>query len=438
MIPKEIIKFLDNPGGHSLIIKGAPGSGKTTFALEILNQLSKKYPIKYVSTRVADETLFLQFPWLEEILQKKVKVAEKKMSRDELNRLEGIVEEGMLEEKLRIEDEEALLEVGSLLPEIDDIYDFVEVTLPEKALVCVDSIDGLSEKYGIPAEKILYTLQKDIVEKAHVNVIFILENSGFENIEYLGDGVISLSHEPWNTSWKRVMYIQKLRGSPILSSRYIYTLYNGHFRALIYTPFTLDSLHKKDLKELREYLHKILDYRVVNIIMDPQFPVELLGATILAIMNNLKSIPMLLPPSAYPGDIIKALAKKLFQKEVRIAGFGSHEADVVLEGRDMLIELSQDIIAYHIGKNSAVLLGIDTLGDLYENLGDLPRLVENLKRDNRVILLSPLNYPKIRSNAGVEKVVELVMMDHLPVIKDSEGTYAIVRDSTGLHLVPLM
>ena len=439
MIPDEIVRFFEMNGGHSLIIKGEPGSGKTTFALEILNQLKDKFEIKYVSTRVADEVLFLQFPWLKEVIKRKPEKKERKLKRSELNKLEGIVEEGLIEERVKLEEGEAIIELGEMLPELEEIYDFVEGVYPKRALICVDSIDGLSEKYGVPAEKILYTLQKDIVESGVANIIFILENAGFENIEYLGDGVVSLHHEPWDSYWKRYMYIQKLRGAAIKNSRYIYTLYGGHFNAIKYQPFSLDSLASLEIHELREHLKEVLSHRVINFIVDSRFPVELIGALFLTVIEESQSIPLILPPSGYPGDIIKANVERFLKgKEVKLAGFRGQGGDIVLEGRDMLIELSRDIINYHIGKNSLVILGVDTLGDLYENLRDLPRLIENTKKEQKVILFTPQNYEKLKGGIGVERTVFLEMMENIPIIKDLHGVHAIIEEKEKIHLVPLM
>ncbi len=440
MIPEEVVKFFDMEGGHSLIVKGEPGSGKTTFALEILNQLKDRFEIKYVSTRVADEVLFLQFPWLQELLKKKPKKKkEKRLSRSELNKLEGLIEEGLIEEKIKFENEEAILEVGEMLPELEEIYDFVESVYPKRALICIDSIDGLSEKYGVPAEKILYTIQKDIVESGAANTIFVLENAGFENIEFLGDGVISLHHEPWDSYWKRYMYIQKLRGAAIKNSKYIYTLYGGHFNAIRYESFSLDSLTSLDTGEVKEHLQEILSHRVINFVVDPRFPVELLGVFFLSIIGHSSATPLILPPSSYPGDIIRANVEKFLEgREIKLAGFRGQEGDIVLEGRDMLIEFSRDIITYHIGKESLVILGIDTLGDIYDDLRDLPRLIENIKKEHRVILFMPKNYERIKGGIGVERTVFLEIMENIPIIKDLHGVNAILEENGKIRLLPIM
>ena len=438
MIPQEVIGFFKNKGGHSLIIKGEPGSGKTTFALEILNSLKDHFEIQYISSRVADDVLFLQFPWLENVLKKKIKKSNrKKIKREELNKLEGLIEEGLIEEKATFTENEAIFEIGSMMPEIDEIYDFVENVHPKKALVCVDSIDGLTEKYGVPAEKLLYTLQKDLVEEGVANIVFVLESSGFENIEYLGDGVISLHHEPWNSSWKRYMYIKKLRGSPIKRSKYIYTLEGGHFSVLNYNNFSLDNIKSIDLSNLISYLHSI-DSSSLNLIISPNFPVELLQAIVLSFLKMSKEESLIIPPISYPSTKVKEHSSKFLDKDVKTAGFTKEKADIILEGSDMLIELSPDIVNYHIKEGANVIISLDTLLGLYGDLRDLPRLIERMKRSHGVILLSWNN----EINAGIERTINMVMMENIPVINDSKSAKAIIpkmsNDSISLELVPLM
>src|SRR5207247_1884517 len=65
-IPREIVEFFNAPGGHSLIAKGPAGTGKTTFALQLTEELGEVTASHYLSSRVSDESLFRQFVWLEE------------------------------------------------------------------------------------------------------------------------------------------------------------------------------------------------------------------------------------------------------------------------------------------------------------------------------------------------------------------------------------
>src|SRR5438309_9978436 len=61
-----ILKFLQTPG-QVLLVQGPPGSGTTTFALEILNSLEQTHKI-YASSRVAPASLRQHFPWLDEVI----------------------------------------------------------------------------------------------------------------------------------------------------------------------------------------------------------------------------------------------------------------------------------------------------------------------------------------------------------------------------------
>jgi len=59
-------KFFES-GGTTLLLKGAPGSGKTTLAFTIALVL-KPSVVSYISTRVSEENIDKQFPWLKQSL----------------------------------------------------------------------------------------------------------------------------------------------------------------------------------------------------------------------------------------------------------------------------------------------------------------------------------------------------------------------------------
>ena len=126
------------------------------------------------------------------------------ISRKELNRMESKVEEGdeFLEEELdgeagsgNVQGNTWTFDITSILPEIDLLYDTLEASKKDMSLVAIDSIDSLGEKYGISPSRLLKMLQKDLVERSGVNVIFILETNDSNQLEYIGDGVVSLDME---------------------------------------------------------------------------------------------------------------------------------------------------------------------------------------------------------------------------------------------------
>ncbi len=240
-LPEDIIRFLGNHGGHSLIVKGSAGTGKTTFSLQLIEEMKGSQNSYYLSTRVSDESLYKQFPWLKtKIEESRSRLAERteklNVDRTELNKLEGQIELGEAEElggtfHGEVDEEGIVLDLGSYLPEVDVIYDTIEEALPKKTLVVIDSIDALSERYGIPAPKLINTFQKDLVESTKANVIYVLESSNESLLDYLGDGVISLFHSSDRNGRRiRMMDIQKLRGCEISHSKFLYTLLGGRLK----------------------------------------------------------------------------------------------------------------------------------------------------------------------------------------------------------------
>jgi len=244
-IPREIVEFFNAPGGHSLIAKGPAGTGKTTFALQLTEELGEVTASHYLSSRVSDESLFRQFVWLKERLkpaglQSGGKVhAGSKVARTALDQLEGKIMEGKEGDDAEPESigssevKGSFLEVtlGFDLPELEAAYEFVDKRLPERSLVLIDSIDALGEHYGIPAARLITILQKDLVEASRQNVLYVLESSGETRLDYLGDGVVSLASSEYQGRRLRVLTIEKLRGQQVQQPRYLYTLDGGRLTA---------------------------------------------------------------------------------------------------------------------------------------------------------------------------------------------------------------
>src|SRR5467141_4119633 len=143
-IPREIVEFFNAPGGHSLIVKGPAGTGKTTFALQLTEALGEVTASHYLSSRVSDESLFRQFTWLKERLKPaglqtgpRPRSASK-VDRNALDQLEGKLEEGKEGEEAEPESMGAgevkgnflELTLGYDLPELEAAYEFIDKRLP--------------------------------------------------------------------------------------------------------------------------------------------------------------------------------------------------------------------------------------------------------------------------------------------------------------------
>ncbi len=249
--PEEIFKFFEGPGGKSLLLKGAPGTGKTTFALQFLEEMGAEGNGIYLSTRVGDESLYRQFPWLKE-------KERRSMILDASKVLLSVLAEGVLAEELLEEESEKLERAREFLrtispdempektdrrylknmmrkrrmPEVERVYDEIDKILPNKPILVVDSVEGITHKFNLPMEDFIFMLQKDLVENSATNLILVLEKSEFEEVEYIVDGVVSMHRSEIEGRSVREIHLEKLRGVEIKYPRYLMTLRNGRFLSI--------------------------------------------------------------------------------------------------------------------------------------------------------------------------------------------------------------
>jgi KaiC/GvpD/RAD55 family RecA-like ATPase len=253
-IPPEVIAFLSGKGGRSLIVKGGAGSGKTTFGLELLERVGQPNRSYYLSTRVGDEALYRQFPWLKATeMRTRVLDAAKLF-------LDAIQATGKSREPELPETEQKKVRAGrevlgsfgqergpptrvdrahlqallkrSPMPEVENVYNRIEKALPEKSLLVIDSLEGVTHKYGLEMEEFVMALQKDLVEGSSTDVVMILEKPEAGGIEYLVDGLISIQREELDERRVRHLRVEKLRATNIGRARYAVTLNGGRFEAL--------------------------------------------------------------------------------------------------------------------------------------------------------------------------------------------------------------
>ena len=118
------------------------------------------------------------------------------------------------------------------MPEVENVYNRIEKGLPEKSLLVIDSLEGVTHKYGLEMEEFVMALQKDLVEGSSTAVVMILEKPEAGGIEYLVDGLISIQREELDERRVRHLRLEKLRATNIGQARYAVTLAGGRFEAL--------------------------------------------------------------------------------------------------------------------------------------------------------------------------------------------------------------
>lgn len=253
-VPPEVVTFLSGKGGRSLIVKGGAGTGKTTFGLELLERIGEPDRSFYLSTRVGDEALYRQFPWLKTAEMRSRVLDAAKLFLDTIQSGgKGQPADLPEHEQRKIRAGREVLgsfgqehgpptrvdrtHLGALLkrspmPEVENLYNRIERALPSKALLVIDSLEGVTHKYGLEMEEFVMALQKDLVEGSSTDVVMILEKPEAGGIEYLVDGLISIQREELDERRIRHLRLEKLRATNIGRARYAVTLNGGRFEAL--------------------------------------------------------------------------------------------------------------------------------------------------------------------------------------------------------------
>ena len=229
----KMMEFFSQRRGRSLVIKGKPGAGKTTFALEFLESIREKYPVSYLSSRSSDVSLYETFKWLESA---SIRVGETEsadlvnVNTESLSKLERMIEEGKMSTSI---EGNLVLNIQDLLPEIKIIYNFVDRNFNGNPIIVIDSIDAIAEKYDMNENVLFSLLNTDLVEKSGANLIVIIEAKEKPKMEYFADGVISMDYYLKNDFLVRTATIEKLRGISISSSPiFLYSLSEGRFTPL--------------------------------------------------------------------------------------------------------------------------------------------------------------------------------------------------------------
>lgn len=210
MFPPEIIESLDNKIGYMMVVKGPPGSGKTTFALELL----KRYVDRgiYFSTRTTTDMLYDQFPWLKDVIDRR-----------------RIVEDIPASISSLLEDE-IKFEYTNKIEFAKEIYDAVD-TVDTPAIIVLDSLEGIEGQIGEEGSSSTEMEILNVMRGLKTNAIIVLERSIQTSIDYLVDGVITIEEDEIDGRRIREIWINKMRGIRRRQFKYLMTLDGGRFRS---------------------------------------------------------------------------------------------------------------------------------------------------------------------------------------------------------------
>jgi len=211
-VPEELVRALSK-GGFSLLIKGLAGTGKTTLALELVKKMGDAGTGYYVSTRVSSKKLFKQFPWI------KGDIPEENILDARKPQIPAAMPKYVLFEYT---DEPDFLRA---------LYAKIESSKKRPATIVIDSLDALKANLEIPRENLrIEKALLEIGEASGSNVIFIVERSEYLPVDYLVDGVVTLTREIINGRLVRKIILEKIRGEEIKKPTFVFTLEGGRFR----------------------------------------------------------------------------------------------------------------------------------------------------------------------------------------------------------------
>lgn len=224
--PREISRFFTDNPGHTLLVNGAPGTGKTLFTIRGLDVLERDGDVLYVSTRVDQDTVHEMY-------------FEDHSSLDKTHILD--LSQDAFELPLDVDVPFDKLDFDSLFEWIQQVKN-----ASKRLTIAFDSweliYEYVSTRYDDPPDIETVTTQLvALARQEDVRTLLVSETADSSPLEYIVDGVVSLQvGEDERGRTRRHLRLEKLRGVRISNRLQPITLADGQFQAI--TPVELPTI----------------------------------------------------------------------------------------------------------------------------------------------------------------------------------------------------
>lgn len=226
LFPREISQFFTGDTGQTLLVNGAPGTGKTLFTIRGLDVLNRDGDALYVSTRVDQETVHEMY-------------FDDHSSLDTTAILD--LSQDPFELPLDVDVPFEKLDLDSLLEWIQEIN-----AATTQLTIAFDSWELIYEYLATRHDDSpdIETVTNQLVVLAreeNIRLMLVSETAESSSLEYIVDGVVTLDVEEDDRGrTRRHLRLEKLRGVRIGNRLQPFTLADGKFQAI--TPVELPTI----------------------------------------------------------------------------------------------------------------------------------------------------------------------------------------------------
>jgi KaiC/GvpD/RAD55 family RecA-like ATPase len=226
LFPREISRFFAGNAGQTLLVNGAPGTGKTLFTIRGLDMLERDGEVLYVTTRVDRDTVHGMY-------------FEDRSSLDKSHILD--LSQDPFELPMDVEVPFEKLDLDSLLRWVKRLRN-----ASKQLTIAFDSweliYEYLAARHHDPPD--IKTVTNQLVALArqeNIRLLLVSESTEPSPLEYIVDGVVTLQvDEDERGRTRRHLHLEKLRGVRIGNRLQPITLAEGRFQAI--TPVDLASV----------------------------------------------------------------------------------------------------------------------------------------------------------------------------------------------------